>query len=410
MLTILAIDFMKNRISIHLSPIVFLILLLLQGCKKEEIEITGIDIFPKRVQLNVDSSASLHVIFYPEGTYDRVEWSSTNPYVANIDETGTIKALKLGKSIIKATVQGFTKECSVDVLPHIYSSGDYAIMDGEKELKRVDVKTIVRADEFHNIYMASAVSTAPMRLSFRVQKGDLLYTLYEGDANSWMTAFECYDSNLYTAIDVWDNYQTFNRHSRLYKNGTLYHLFSESHKDICLRTVCANGSDIYSGGYIYDGRSHAAVWKNKELLYTLYNTSDGCWVKSIAVEGSDVYSLVQTSDKGGQFLVYKNDQLIFNTSIYSSSTNIIVNGGRVYLVLGTNKNADIIVDGSVVKSLTIPKSSGDSNLSLYEASLCGDDLYILGTCYKSPRIWQNGNLLYTLPATCTNHQYISVVP
>ena len=218
------------------------------------------------------------------------------------------------------------------------------------------------------------------------------------------------EESLYTAIDVWDNYQTFNRHSRLYKNGTLYHLFSESHKDICLRTVCANGSDIYSGGYIYDGRSHAAVWKNKELLYTLYNTSDGCWVKSIAVEGNDLYSLVQTSDKGGQFLVYKNDQLIFNTSIYSSSTNIMVNGGRVYLVLGTNKNADIIVDGTVVKSLTIPKSSGDSNLSLYEASLCGDDLYILGTCYKSPRIWQNGNLLYTLPATCTNHQYISVVP
>ena len=401
---------MKNKIALNLSIIAFSILLLVAGCKKEEIEITGIDILPRSLQLNIDSSAILQVIFYPEGTYDRVEWSSTNPHVASIDETGTLRAHKLGESIIKATVQGMTKECSVDVLPHIYSSGDQAIMDGEKELKRVNEKTIVRVDEFHNIYTASALSTAPMQLSFRVQKGNLLYTLYEGDANSWMTAFECKDSNFYTAIDVWDNIHTFTRHSRLYKNGTLYHLFSESYKDICLRAVCANGSDIYSGGYIYDGRSHAAIWKNKELLYTLYNTSNACWVKSIAVEGNDIYSLVQTSDKGNKFLVYKNDQLIFNTGSYSSSTNIIVNSGRVYLVLGTNKNADIIVDGTVVKSLAIPNSSGDLNLSIFEASLCGDDLYILGTCNNRPRIWQSGALLYTLPANCTNHQYISVVP
>lgn len=50
------------------------------------------------------------------GTTSTVTWTSANEKIAKVDETGKIKALKKGKTVITAAVDGITKTCEITVV------------------------------------------------------------------------------------------------------------------------------------------------------------------------------------------------------------------------------------------------------------------------------------------------------
>lgn len=383
------------------------------SCTREEPVVTGFSLNYTNLKLNIDSSAKFIVAFTPQGAYDRVEWGSTDPLVADIDEFGTLKAHNLGRTVVRATVQDMVRECRVEVVPHIYTSGDKAILDGTKELFGVGVRTRVRADMSNNLYTANGVKNEAGGISYRLYKnGRLLHNLYTGDPNSWMTAFEISGQDLYAAIESYMTY-TAKYESRVYKNGKLNHLFEESYSSVGIRALAANGNDLYCGGYLYNGRYAATLWKNSVPLYTFDDGSNMVWVKSVAVEGNDVYSLVYSNNFSMSkdiVCVYRNREKIFQTEDYTQCTNLIVKDGHYYLVLGTTGHADIYADGRKTKSLAIPSGSNDFEMSISEAALCGSDLYVLGAYGKNPVIWQNGEPMYILSRDCTNHEYLSVVP
>ena len=383
------------------------LVLLFTNCTKEPAPITGVKLKLNELTLNVDSTFTFIPVFEPEEAYDRVEWSSTNPFVASIDENGVVTAHQTGVTIVKAKVKELTAECMVTVVPHIYTAGRNAVMDGDKELYKVNEKTILRADADHNIYTTSTIPGESYTHTIQIKKnGQPLYKLYKGDLNSGVTAFEIDGTNLYTAIDIYDNY-TAKQESRVYKNGQLYHHFDD-YTSTSIRSVCANGNDVYCGGYIYNGRFTAAVWKNKQLLYSLYNTLNDAWVKSIAIDGDDVYSLVSVYHR--HIYLFKNDQQIFYTNEYGESSNLVVKDGHVYLVLGENQYAYIYVDGQKGVPLKTEKYQGTLSMTIYETAICGEDLYTVGICNYNPIIWKNGEILYRLPNSIEDLTSISVQP
>ncbi len=382
--------------------------LLFTNCIKEPVPIEGMSLDVKDVTLNIDSTLTFTPVFYPEGAYDRVEWSSTNPLVATIDEQGNLTAHQLGVTIVKANVQGFSAECMVTVVPHVYTAGNKVVMDGEKVLYNVTENTKIRVDADHNIYTASGIKGESYTLTFQINKnGQKLYTLLKSDYNSYLMAFETDGTNLYTAID---NYNANSRtnESRVYKNRQLYKSFNDPYDDISIRSICAKGNDVYCGGYIYNGRYTATVWKNKKPLYHLLNTPNYAMVNSIAVDGDDVYSLVY--EYARRIYVFKNDQQIFFTNEDGQSSNLIVNNGHIYLVLGGSQHADIYVDGQKGISLETQKYQGTLSMSIYETAFCGDDMYTLGLCNYNPTIWKNGEVLYSLPRDRMELKSLAVMP
>ena len=384
------------------------LVLLFTNCTKEPAPITGVKLKLNELTLNVDSTFTFIPVFEPEEAYDRVEWSSTNPFVASIDEYGKVTAHQTGNTIVKAAVQGLTAECILTVVPHIYTAGNKVVMDGERVLYNVNENTKVRVDAAHNVYTASAVRGESYTQSFEIKKnGKLMYTLYKGDLNSYLTAFEIDGTNLYTAIETYNNYSATTS-SRIYKNGKAYHSLSDAYDDMSVRTVCAKGNDVYCGGYIYNGRFTATVWKNKKPLYSLLNTINDVWVKSIAVDGDDVYSLV--CEHSRRLYVFKNDQQIFFTNEYGQCSNIIVKDGHLYIVLGGSQHAVIYVDGQKGVSFETKTYQGTLSMSIYETAFCGDDMYTLGLCNYNPTIWKNGEILYSFPKDRMDLKSLSVMP
>lgn len=79
--------------------------------------LNGISLNIDKTVLERGKSTSLVVIFNPDDTTDskEVEWSSSNPSVASVDNKGKITTSEIGSAVIKARVGNKTATCSVTV-------------------------------------------------------------------------------------------------------------------------------------------------------------------------------------------------------------------------------------------------------------------------------------------------------
>ena len=64
------------------------------------------------------------------GTTSAVTWTSLNPKVATVSETGVVKGLKKGSTIIQAAVDGITLTCKVTIVPKM-TKKDFSKFNGE---------------------------------------------------------------------------------------------------------------------------------------------------------------------------------------------------------------------------------------------------------------------------------------
>ena len=82
------------------------------------IPVTGITISPKPVHVELNQTATLDATISPaNATNQNVDWSSSDPDIATVDQNGVITPLAVGTTIITATTQdgNFTDTVTVDV-------------------------------------------------------------------------------------------------------------------------------------------------------------------------------------------------------------------------------------------------------------------------------------------------------
>ena len=95
---------------------------LLAACNPSEqlTALTGISINKKSIEVEVGDEYKLRVIYEPSDAQDsapEVEWESSKPQVATVDNKGVVKGKTVGKTTITAICGKFTAECEVEVVP-----------------------------------------------------------------------------------------------------------------------------------------------------------------------------------------------------------------------------------------------------------------------------------------------------
>ncbi len=86
---------------------------------KYSVKLRGILITTKYTSLPVDVTKQLFVAFTPSNATNKsITWTSSNPSVASVDQSGNVKALKSGSAIITATSSdgGYKSTTAVDVI------------------------------------------------------------------------------------------------------------------------------------------------------------------------------------------------------------------------------------------------------------------------------------------------------
>ena len=98
--------------------IVGMALMALVSCEKKEVEVavTSVQVKPASLSLLVGEKNSLTATVQPaEATDKTVRWSSSNPAVATVDETGNVTAVAEGTATITASAGKVSGSCQVTV-------------------------------------------------------------------------------------------------------------------------------------------------------------------------------------------------------------------------------------------------------------------------------------------------------
>lgn len=73
--------------------------------------------------MNINTARTLHAALRPAAAVDQISWSSSQPGVASVDASGSIRAIKAGNTTITATTKGGHKAvCQVKVQPIVAAS------------------------------------------------------------------------------------------------------------------------------------------------------------------------------------------------------------------------------------------------------------------------------------------------
>ena len=112
-----------NRLF-HLIGIVVLFIIVGCGQKEEEISVESIAISQPSAEMEVGETLSLKATVSPSNaSYDGFTWTSTNPRVASVSESGLVSALSEGNTTITVMTGGKTATCLVTVnTPYVYVS------------------------------------------------------------------------------------------------------------------------------------------------------------------------------------------------------------------------------------------------------------------------------------------------
>lgn len=109
-----------------------------------KVSITGLSFSPSTVNLGIDESQNLKLVFTPSNAPNKriKSWTSSNPSVASVTPSGRVKGLKKGTAIIKAVSEegNITAECKVNVteLEPILETGEG--IDFKAEAKGPSIK------------------------------------------------------------------------------------------------------------------------------------------------------------------------------------------------------------------------------------------------------------------------------
>jgi hypothetical protein len=107
---------MKKNLFLITAMLIFATILL--SCKKDDtVDLAGITLSKTSTTLKPEVTETLSVTFFPDNaTNKEVSWTSSNPEIATVDNTGEITAVAVGTATISAaSVQTSTIKASCDV-------------------------------------------------------------------------------------------------------------------------------------------------------------------------------------------------------------------------------------------------------------------------------------------------------
>ena len=164
----------------------------------EEIHIESISLSETSLELEAVESetAQLTVTFNPDNTTDsrEITWSSSDPKVATVDNSGVVTAVGSGSATILArTVNGRTAACEVYVPTHITDVGASDITLNRGETKAVEASVIPAGsdDDETLTYEINTTQGTPDAITL---DGNNVTGVKEGTAYVTITAAEAYGS------------------------------------------------------------------------------------------------------------------------------------------------------------------------------------------------------------------------
>jgi hypothetical protein len=327
-------------------------------------------------------------------TSKALRWSSSNPDVATVSDTGEVKALSFGEATITVSAADGGKAaavCSVAVRMPRPKRGDVLVAGRDGD-------------------------SAVLWINGRAQ------TLGRGAANSVFLSGD----DVYVAGAAWDS-------ATLWVNGVAQRL-GEKGRDSVARSVCVSGGDVYVAGKDGDG---AVLWINgvARMLAKGEDTS----ASAVFVHGGDVYVAGQKDSEAMLWVNGQSQALNTRGSAHSNAHSVFVFEGTVFVaggemakgytgtvgtlwvdggrnlyavsrdfqIVGCNSvfvsaNADVYVAGesegyaSVWKNEKLKRLSGEYNKSRAgSVHVSGGDVYVAGAERDSQNrpcavLWKDG--------------------
>lgn len=171
----------------------------------EEIHIESISLNESSITLEAKTSETkqLTVTYNPQETTDAktVTWSSSNPFVATVDENGLVTAVSGGTAVITArTANGKTASCDVKVPIHITSvaAEDIEMMRGDEPKAIEAVVNPANTDDDKTLSYAIAPDSEEGVIELN---GNMVTALKAGTAKVIVTAEGAYD-DISTTVTV----------------------------------------------------------------------------------------------------------------------------------------------------------------------------------------------------------------
>lgn len=88
------------------------------GKKETAITVESVTVTPGSISLHPDQEQQLAAEVVPaKASYDKIEWTSSNPIVAAVSADGLVTAVSFGEATVRATAGGVSGTCIVSVVP-----------------------------------------------------------------------------------------------------------------------------------------------------------------------------------------------------------------------------------------------------------------------------------------------------
>lgn len=324
---------------------------------KERPEVESIALDTAKLELGVGKSQSLGIVVTPsDATYSstKAKWTSSNPSVATVGTTGSVKGIAPGETVITATYDGrLTASATVTVVD--YPVEDVIFTDESAEIKGIgsskSLKLTITPSNYTETLEVSAVSSDEGVVKIKSASKSYISVEAVAAGTAEITATVTAPSGTYTAkipVTVDPNYVTgfaFKRASYEIQKGKSLTMTSVSYAD-----YLPSGSNTKSLTWASDNTEVATVDANGNVTAVNYGeanitvtTHDGASATCKIVVPNAVTDLTISASKLG---------MLKGSSIKLDAIDFQPEGADMRKFSWASNNTDvIIVDGDLIKAV-----------------------------------------------------------
>lgn len=357
------------------------------GCdpdeKSQPTPIKEIGLEPSSLITAIGYKESITIKLDPSNRISEVTWKSSAPEVVEVDQKGNISPKALGKATIRATIEGKSASCEVEVIDPI-TQMDFTPESTVKTLyigEQHQIELIVKpenADRSNITYSSSNEAVAT------VDKNGLITTVGVGDVEI-SAKYTFKDNSLEPKLSINVRPSIYvagviNQNTAvIWKNGEMHELTDGGITAKVNDIFVSPKGDVYAVGYDTPdntGINRAVLWVNGKMQYLSDGKKD-TQAKSVVVVGNDVYIAGNEIGSKNKCYLWKNGTATILPTVkgYAEVGSLWIDGNNSYVV-GYDDGPAIWENGEK-KDMGL----GDSSHQLLNLFIKGGDKYFVG--YKS---------------------------
>jgi len=417
-----------------------------------DVPVTGVSLNKSSMSLKPGESEKLTATVTPSNATDKtLRWTTTNPYVAGVEDDGTVTAETLsGTATIKATASsgqyatctvtvtipvasvtlnknalafqiGDTEKLTATVQPSSatnknvnWSSSNSGVAtvtnDGQVTARGRGTATITAASQDGRASATCGVAVADTYVAgHRIINGKHVATLWTNGQGKGITdgSHEAVAESVYVSgsdvyVAGYEENASGNFVAKVWKNGSVHQSLNDGTYTAAAYSICVSNSNVYVAGVEFNdqGNSVATLWTNGKAKH-LADGAYSSYAYSVTASGADVYVAGYSGNASRKevAVVWKNGEpwVLGSNAVNSSATTVAVANGRVYvagseLTDSNQQSAVLWMDGYYQKV----------NVNEYRArahglSVDGNDVYVSGEAqiYSDSTgtygmVWKNG--------------------